>query len=202
MAAMRSTSILALVGALAGLAAGAAHAQAQVFRCTAADGKVTYTNEGCDRSQSSTTVDARPNLVDSTELREAAAADRAAAAAAAAARSRAPVVIAAPQAPDKTNTPECRSAQRNLEVAASSTTRQSIYAEQVAVSTACGLPLPAAPTVAPVHVTVHPSATRPVWQPYGAGVVPPTQSLNPYPNSPSPTSKNPWPAPNPSPRFP
>jgi hypothetical protein len=76
MAAMRSTSILALVGALAGLAAGAAHAQAQVFRCTAADGKVTYTNEGCDRSQSSTTVDARPNLVDSTELREAAAADR------------------------------------------------------------------------------------------------------------------------------
>lgn len=57
-----------------------AHAQAQTIKCTAPDGKVTYSNVACpDSTASKRTVETRGNTIDSSELRAQAQKNKAAA---------------------------------------------------------------------------------------------------------------------------
>ena len=57
-----------------------AHAQAQTIKCTAPDGKVTYSNVACpDSTTSKRTVETRGNTIDSSELRAQAQKNKAAA---------------------------------------------------------------------------------------------------------------------------
>ena len=52
------------------LALFAPAASGQVFKCTDADGKVTYTDVPCLRSESSATVDTRANVADHSSIRK------------------------------------------------------------------------------------------------------------------------------------
>ncbi|HUL64231.1 MAG TPA: DUF4124 domain-containing protein [Burkholderiaceae bacterium] len=68
---MRSRCIA--LGCATSLALLAPAAQAQVFKCKDADGKVTYTDVPCLRSETESVVDTRSNVADHSSIRKEAA---------------------------------------------------------------------------------------------------------------------------------
>jgi hypothetical protein len=69
---MKPNRAMAL-GLVLGVGAAATAANAQVFKCTDAEGKVTYTDVPCLRSEASALVDTRSNVADHSSIRRDAA---------------------------------------------------------------------------------------------------------------------------------
>jgi hypothetical protein len=66
---VRNGRVIAL-GVAASLASAAPAAEAQVFKCKDAEGKVTYTDVPCLRSEASSVVDTRANVADHSSIRK------------------------------------------------------------------------------------------------------------------------------------
>lgn len=144
---------------------GASGALAQVYRCTTAQGQLSYSDTPCAPGQQGQAVQVWSTSPDASQLREQAlkaenerlkaelatrpttAAPQPAPAAAATA-SAAPAAqantgrTAADLRAEKSGSPACRAAQRDLEVANSSITRKSVRAEELAMYNACGMEVP------------------------------------------------------------
>lgn len=116
---------------------------AEVFKCTNASGKVEFTDAPCGAKQTSAVVDARPNSLDNSAVREQllkienkALQDKLAAALPAPATSMQGQTDFA-----RSDTPACRSAKRDVEAAATSVenNRALIRVRQSAMYIACGV---------------------------------------------------------------
>ena len=81
------------LGFAIGLAIIAPAAQSQVFKCKDAEGKVTYTDVPCLRSETSSVVDTRSSVVDNSSVRKEAG------------RLRSPEVATGPQGQSPTPSP-------------------------------------------------------------------------------------------------
>lgn len=127
--------------------------QAQVYRCVNAAGKVEYADAPCEKGARATVVDVRPNVIESTGLREQAlrlenerlkeqirnpvlAAS-------------APVATGAAETAPRVDPIACRQARRDYEVTASSSsnTKELIRAKESAMYSECGLKEPERPTI-------------------------------------------------------
>jgi len=138
--------------ATSGLVLCAGHASAaEVFKCTAASGKVEFTDAPCGTSQKSVVVEARPNSLDNSAVREQllkienrALQDKLAATQLAPATSLQGQTEFA-----RSDTPACRSAKRDVEVAATSieNNKALIRARQSAMYVACGVREPDRQTI-------------------------------------------------------
>lgn len=124
------------------IAAGSVEA-AEVFKCTTASGKVEFTDAPCGAKQTSAVVDARPNSLDNSAVREQllkienqSLRDKLSAIQPAPATSMQRQTDFA-----RSDTPECRSARRDVEAAATSVenNRALIRARQSAMYIACGV---------------------------------------------------------------
>ena len=132
-----------VVTAAATLFATRAVEAAEVFKCTNASGKVEFTDAPCGAKQASAVIDARPNSLDNSAVREQllkienrALQDKLASTQAAAATSMQGQTDFA-----RSDTPACRTARRDVEAAATSVenNRALIRARQSAMYVACGV---------------------------------------------------------------
>jgi hypothetical protein len=115
----------------------------EVFKCTARSGQVEFTDAPCGTNRTTAVVDARPNSLDNSAVREQllkienrALQEKLAAAQAASASSATPATP-----PAAGGIAACRTAQRDLEFAATSVekNRALIRARQSAMYAACGI---------------------------------------------------------------
>ena len=162
----RSNLALGLLGASgACFAFGDVHA-AEVFKCTNPSGKVEFTDAPCGSKQKSAVVDARPNSLDNSAVREQllrienrSLQEKLAAAQPASATSL-------QGQPDfaRSDTPACRSAKRDVEAAATSVENNKalIRARQSAMYVACGVREPDKQTT---NINVGNRGDRPVVDP-------------------------------------
>lgn len=155
---------LAWVAAALGLGfLGGVHAQ--VYRCTTPQGQLSYSDTPCAPGQQGQAVQVWSTTPEGTSAREQALraenerlkAELAGRSAAPAAQPSPAAATAAPAAvpaqastgrtaadlrAEKSGSPACRAAQRDLEVATSSITRKSVRAEELAMYNACGMEVP------------------------------------------------------------
>lgn len=124
------------------LVAGASQG-AEVFKCTNASGKVEFTDAPCGTAQKSAVVDARPNSLDNSAVREQLLkiGNRALQDKLAATQPAAAVPLQAQTDPSRSDSPACRTAQRDAEIAATSieNNKQLIRARRSAMYVACGV---------------------------------------------------------------
>ena len=142
----RSRVVLGLLGASgAWFAVGGVHA-AEVFKCTNPSGKVEFTDAPCGTTQRSTVVDARPNILDNSAVREQllkienrSLQDKLAAAQPA--QPAPPTSLQGQTDFARSDTPACRSSKRDVEAAATSVENNKalIRARQSAMYVACGV---------------------------------------------------------------
>ena len=139
----RSRVVLGLLGASgAWFAVSGVHA-ADVFKCTNPSGKVEFTDAPCGTTQRSTVVDARPNSLDNSAVREQLLKieNRSLQDKLAAAQPVPPTSLQGQPDFARSDTPACRSAKRDVEAAATSVENNKalIRARQSAMYVACGV---------------------------------------------------------------
>lgn len=150
---------LALAAALLSVAQAQAQVtgQAQVYRCVNAAGKVEYQDLPCDKGGRGTVVDVRPNVIDSTGIREQALRlenerlkeQLKNLPAVAAVTPVAPGSVGTGEAAPKVDPVACRQARRDYEVTASSSanTKEIVRAKESAMYAECGIKDPQRQTV-------------------------------------------------------
>lgn len=124
------------------LVAGASQG-AEVFKCTNASGKVEFTDAPCGTNRKSTVVEARPNSLDNSAVREQLLKieNRKLQEKLAATQPAAAAPLQGQTEFARNDTPACRSAQRDAEIAATSVenNKQLIHARRSAMYVACGV---------------------------------------------------------------
>ena len=138
-----SRVVLGLLGLGGALFAANGVVAAEVFKCTNSAGKVEFTDAPCGTKQTSSVIDARPNSLDNSAVREQLLKIEN--------RSLQEKLSAAPPAPAtslqaqpdtaRADSPACRSAQRDAEAAATSieNNRDLIRARRSSMYIACGV---------------------------------------------------------------
>lgn len=132
------------LGALVALAASGAAAAGDVHRCTSASGKVEFSDTPCGASRKAAVVDARPNSLDTSAVREQLLRIENKALRDEVAAGRPATPMQAPLEPTRADSPACRTATRDAEAAATSieNNRELIRARRSAMFIACGVPEP------------------------------------------------------------
>ncbi len=154
-------------------------AQAQVYRCVSPAGKVEYADAPCEKGARATVVDVRPNVIESTGLREQALRlenERLKEqirnpAGAPTITASAPAAAQSGESATRVDPIACKQARRDYEVTASSTsnTKELIRAKESAMYSECGLKEPDRQNIEvnvqreapPRYLIIHPPASVP-----------------------------------------